>query len=71
MVETMGQCDTPKESITNLLCAKQMYFPSQLIDWDYLLDKFAASDLFLWTFPRKSAMYCHVRHVNACGGSCL
>jgi hypothetical protein len=41
MVETMGRCDTPKESIENLLCVNQMHFPSQPIDWEYLLDKFA------------------------------
>jgi hypothetical protein len=41
MVETMGRCDTPKESIENLLCAKQMHFPEQPIDWGYLLDLFA------------------------------
>jgi len=43
MVETMGRCDTPKESIENLLCVKQMHFPSQPIDWVYLLDKFSSS----------------------------
>ena len=37
----MGRCDTPKESIENLLHVRQMHFPEQLIDWDYLLDKFA------------------------------
>ena len=41
MVWTMGRCDTPKESIENLLQVKQMHFPSQPIDWDYLLDQFA------------------------------
>jgi len=41
MVETMGRCDTPKESIENLLRVKQMHFPEQLIDWVYLLDNFA------------------------------
>jgi hypothetical protein len=41
MVETMGRCDTPKESIENLLCVNQMHFPSQPIIWEYLLDKFA------------------------------
>jgi hypothetical protein len=41
MVETMGRCDTPKESIENLLRVKQMHFPSQPINWEYLLDKFA------------------------------
>jgi hypothetical protein len=39
----MGQCDTPKERIECLLCAKQMHFPEQPIDWEYLLNKFASS----------------------------
>jgi hypothetical protein len=43
MVETIGRCDTPKENIENLLCVKQMHFPEQPMDWDYLLDKFARS----------------------------
>jgi hypothetical protein len=29
MVETMGRTDTPKESIENLLCVKQMHYPEQ------------------------------------------
>jgi hypothetical protein len=41
MVETMGTCDTPQESIENLLRVKQMHFPEQPIDWGYLLDLFA------------------------------
>jgi len=41
MVETMGTCDTPQESIENLLCVKQVHYPDQLIDWGYLLDLFA------------------------------
>jgi hypothetical protein len=41
MVETMGRCDTPKERIEKLLSVKQMHFPEQSIDWEYLLDKFA------------------------------
>jgi hypothetical protein len=40
MVETMGRCDTPKESIENLLHVRQMHFPEQPIDWEYLLDEF-------------------------------
>jgi hypothetical protein len=40
MVETMGRYDTPKENIQNLLSVKQMNFPDQTIDWEYLLDKF-------------------------------
>jgi hypothetical protein len=30
MVETMGNCDAPKENIEHLLCVKQMHFPEQL-----------------------------------------
>jgi hypothetical protein len=41
MVETIARCDTPKESIENLLCMKQMHFLSQPIDWEYLLEMFA------------------------------
>jgi hypothetical protein len=40
MVETIGRCDTPNKRIKNLLYVKQMHFPSQPIDWEYLLDKF-------------------------------
>jgi hypothetical protein len=43
MVETMGRCDTLRESIENLLCVKQMHFPEQPIDWDHLLDEFLSS----------------------------
>jgi hypothetical protein len=41
MVETIGRCDTPKESIENLLCVKQLHFPEQQLDWEYLLDEFS------------------------------
>jgi hypothetical protein len=41
MVKTMGRTDTPKESIENLLCVKEMHFPEQPLDWDDLLDEFA------------------------------
>lgn len=40
MVKTMGRTDTPKERIENLFHVKQMHFPEQPIDWEYLLDKF-------------------------------
>jgi hypothetical protein len=43
MVETMGRCDTPKKCIENLLSVKQMHFPEQPIDWEYLLDEFASN----------------------------
>ena len=55
MVETMGRTDTPKENIENLLHVKQMFFPEQSIDWEYLLDEFAVrSDLcFQSTFTNR------------------
>jgi hypothetical protein len=40
MVETVGQCDTPKGNIENMLQMKQLHFPEQTIDWEYLLNKF-------------------------------
>jgi hypothetical protein len=43
MVETMGQCHTPKVNIESLLCAKQMHFSEQPLDWEYLLTQFASS----------------------------
>jgi hypothetical protein len=46
MVETMGRTDTPKENIENLLCVKQMHFPEQPIDWEYLLEEFANNPLY-------------------------
>ena len=42
----MGRCDTPKESIENLLCVKQIHFSDQPIDWEYLLNKFARNSHF-------------------------
>jgi hypothetical protein len=36
MVETIGRCDTLKESIRNLLQVKQMHFPDQSIDCNFL-----------------------------------
>ena len=41
MVETMGRTDTPEERIENLLLVRQIHFPDQSIDWEYLLNKFA------------------------------
>ena len=46
MVETMGRTDTPKERIEILLCVKKTYFPGQIIDWVYLLDKFMRPSSF-------------------------
>jgi hypothetical protein len=45
MVETIGRCDTLKESIGNLLHVKQMHFPEQSINWEHLLDEFALNGL--------------------------
>jgi hypothetical protein len=56
MVETMGRCDTPKERIDKLLCVKQMHFPEQSIDWEYLLDKFAASPQYCFRVPFRERM---------------
>jgi hypothetical protein len=57
MVETMGRCDTPKERIQKLLCVKQMHFPEQSIDWEYLLDKFAQpSRVFIYGAPFQEQM---------------
>ena len=49
MVETIGRCDTPTESIENMLNVKQKHFPEQPMDWVYLLDKFAEPSI--GTFP--------------------
>jgi hypothetical protein len=65
MVETMGRCDTPKESIENLLHVKQMHFPEQPIDWGYLLDQFAASHRFCFRVPFQERM----RFLFMCGMS--
>jgi hypothetical protein len=48
MIETMGRCDTPKESIEYLLSVKQMHYPEQPIDWDHLLDEFARTAQFVF-----------------------
>jgi hypothetical protein len=58
MVETMGRCDTPKESIEKLLCVNQMHFPEQPVDWEYLLDKFAhySSHIFFDGAPFQERM---------------
>ena len=46
MVDTMGRTNTPKERIENLLRVKQMYFPEQPIDWEYLLVVFVSYSYF-------------------------
>ena len=65
MVDTIGRCATPKENIENLLRAKQMHFPDQLIDWGlgigdwgYLLEDFIRFTVFIWwtTLSRKNAI---------------
>jgi hypothetical protein len=59
MVESIGRCDTPKESIENLLRVKQMHFPDQPIDWDHLLDNFANSSRFTFrsTFTERMQFF--------------
>ena len=37
----MGRTDTPKERIESLLCVRQLHFPEQPIDWEYLLNELA------------------------------
>jgi hypothetical protein len=56
MVETMGRCDTPKESIENLLSVKQMHFPEQTIDWEYLLEEFSSSSHHSFGVPFRERM---------------
>ena len=65
MVKTLGRCDTPKERIEILLCVRQMFFPEQSIDWEYLLDEFVVrSDLcFQSTFTNR------MRFLVMCGMS--
>jgi hypothetical protein len=46
MVETVGMCDTPKERIECMLCVRQMHFPEQQLDWEYLLNEFGMSRKF-------------------------
>ena len=46
MVETMGRTDTPKEIIENMLRVRQIHFPEQPIDWEYLLDEFVKPSAF-------------------------
>lgn len=50
MVWTLERTDTPRESIENLLCVKQMHFHEQPIDWEYLLDNFSNDSQDL-TYP--------------------
>jgi hypothetical protein len=64
MVETMGRCDTPKERIENLLHVKQMHFPDQPLDWDYLLDKFAKPS---WVSFRGAPFQEHMQFLFMCG----
>jgi hypothetical protein len=66
MVETMGRCDTPKESIENLLHVKKMHFPEQPIDWNYLLDKFACHSNF---YMSAMLFQQHMQFLYMCGMS--
>jgi hypothetical protein len=66
MVQTMGRCDTPKESIENLLLRRQRYFPEQPIDWEYLLNEFfKPSDFYMPGAPFQGRM----RFLVMCGMS--
>jgi hypothetical protein len=56
MVETIGRCDTPKENIENLLRVKQMHFPDQPINWEYLLNKFTNPTRFSFNSIFKERM---------------
>jgi len=56
MVETMGRCDTPTESIENLLRVRQMHFPEQPLDWVYLLNKFAEPSSRIYEAPFQERM---------------
>jgi hypothetical protein len=61
MVETIGRCDTLKESIGNLLHVKQMHFPDHPLHWDLLLDKFAKPSWVSFygaPFSRTNAISC-------------
>jgi hypothetical protein len=64
MVETMGRCDTPNDSIENLLSVKQMHFPDQPIDWEYLLNKFAGPSKC--SFPGRPFLE-RMRFLFSCG----
>jgi hypothetical protein len=46
MLKTMGRTDTQKERIENLLHVRQMLFPEQPIDWEYLLNEFVEPSEF-------------------------
>ena len=64
MVETMGRCDTPKESIENLPFVKQMHFHNQTIE--YLLDKFVQPSQFYLGGPPNQK---RLRFLVMCGMS--
>jgi hypothetical protein len=49
MVETMCMSDSPKEIIENLIRAKQLHFPEQPLDWDYLLGQLAEFSEFYYS----------------------
>jgi hypothetical protein len=65
MVKTMGRCNTPKESIENLLSVKQMHFPEQPIDWEYLLEEFSSSSHHSFYVPFRERM----QYLVMCGMS--
>ena len=65
MVETMGRCDTPKGNIENMLRMKQLHFPEQPLDWEYLLNKFTQPSNHNFRAPFQE----HMRFLFICGMS--
>ena len=68
MMKTMGRTFTPKERIENLLRVRQMHFPEQPIDWEYLLDELiesTVSNMVDGMFPFQE----HLRFLFMCGMS--
>jgi hypothetical protein len=70
LILTIGRTDAP-----NLLQVKQIHFPDQSIDWEYLLDEFSSPYMnishLVDYFFEKNEFFSYVQHVNACGSSCL
>jgi hypothetical protein len=66
MVETMGRCHTPNQNIESLLCVKQMHFPEQPLDWEYLLTECASSSS---RFQNTVMFQEHMRFLFMCGMS--
>jgi hypothetical protein len=49
MLKTMGRTSTPKERIEKMLHVRQLHFPEQPINFEYLLDEFALRSDFYMT----------------------